>query len=70
MIDRALSAPGHGKGVVDGLNAVDKRFLRTCSSKLSCEFKLCGQYDLSDGLMDNDTQDKKSTVTDNMKKNI
>ena len=26
-IDRAIGAPGHGKDVVDGLNATDKRFL-------------------------------------------
>eukprot|EP00957_Ditylum_brightwellii_P161766 12316594-Ditylum_brightwellii.AAC.1 len=29
VIDHAVSAPGHGKVVVDGLNDVDKRFLRT-----------------------------------------
>eukprot|EP00957_Ditylum_brightwellii_P121214 9244277-Ditylum_brightwellii.AAC.1 len=29
MIDCAVGATGHGKDVVDGLNAVDKRFLRT-----------------------------------------
>ena len=28
VIDRAVGAPGHGKDVVDGLNAVDKRYLR------------------------------------------
>eukprot|EP00957_Ditylum_brightwellii_P159306 12126360-Ditylum_brightwellii.AAC.1 len=28
VIDHAVGAPGHGKDVVDGLNAVDKRFLR------------------------------------------
>ena len=27
IIDRGISAPGHGKGVVDGLNAVDKRYI-------------------------------------------
>ena len=27
-IDRAISAPGHGKDVVDGLNAVDKHYLK------------------------------------------
>ena len=68
VIDRAVSAQGHGKGVVDGLNAVDKRFLRTCSSKLSSDFKPCGLYDSSNDLMTNDTQDKKSTMTDNMDK--
>ena len=30
VIDRAVGAPGHGKGVVDGLNALDKMFL--CSA--------------------------------------
>eukprot|EP00957_Ditylum_brightwellii_P150252 11442402-Ditylum_brightwellii.AAC.1 len=29
VIDRAVGAPGHGKDVVDGLNAADKKFLRT-----------------------------------------
>eukprot|EP00957_Ditylum_brightwellii_P088640 6751581-Ditylum_brightwellii.AAC.1 len=28
MIDHTVGAPGHGIYVVDGLNAVDKRFLR------------------------------------------
>mmetsp|Transcript_86996 Transcript_86996/g.261346 ORF Transcript_86996/g.261346 Transcript_86996/m.261346 type:complete len:95 (-) Transcript_86996:587-871(-) len=27
-IDRAIGAPGHGKDIVDGLNAQDKVFLR------------------------------------------
>ena len=27
-IDREISAPGHGKDVVDGLNAVDKHYLK------------------------------------------
>ena len=27
VIDRAVGAPGHGKDEVDGLNAVDKRFI-------------------------------------------
>ena len=26
IIDRGISAPGHGKEVVDGLNAVDNRY--------------------------------------------
>ena len=30
-----VGAPGHGKGVVDGLNAVDKTFLRDYMSKIS-----------------------------------
>jgi hypothetical protein len=31
-IDRAIGTPGHGKDVVDGLNAIDKQFLqgKTC----------------------------------------
>ena len=27
ITDRGISAPGHGKEVVDGLNAVDKRYI-------------------------------------------
>ena len=27
IIDRGISAPEHGKDVVDGLNAVDKRYI-------------------------------------------
>ena len=27
VIDRGISAPGHGKEVVDGLNAVDKSYI-------------------------------------------
>ena len=28
VIDRAICAPGHGKSIIDGLNAVDKHYLR------------------------------------------
>ena len=28
VIDRAVCAPGHGKSIIDGLNAVDKHYLR------------------------------------------
>ena len=27
IVDRMIGAPGHGKDVVDGINACDKRFL-------------------------------------------
>ena len=27
IIDRGISAPGHGKEVVDGINAVEKRYI-------------------------------------------
>ena len=30
IIDRAIGAPGHGKDIVDGLNAVDKQYLKGC----------------------------------------
>ena len=30
VLDRAVDAPGHGKDVVDGFNAVQKRYLATC----------------------------------------
>eukprot|EP00978_Attheya_sp_CCMP212_P032801 scaffold129609_cov69-Attheya_sp.AAC.2 len=35
VIDRAVDTPGHGKDVVDGFNAVQKRFLTTCLRKTS-----------------------------------
>ena len=28
LIDRAIGAPGHGKSIIDGLNAVDKHYLK------------------------------------------
>ena len=30
VTDRDVDTPGHGKDVVDGLNAVQKRYLDTC----------------------------------------
>ena len=27
IIDRGISAPGHGKEVVDGINAIEKRYI-------------------------------------------
>ena len=34
VIDRGISAPGHGKEVVDELNAVDKRYIYQLMSKV------------------------------------
>ena len=34
IIDRGISAPGHGKEVVDGLNAVDKHYIYQLVSKI------------------------------------
>ena len=34
IIDMGISAPGHGKEVVDGLNAVDKRYIYQLMSKV------------------------------------
>ena len=34
IIDRGISAPEHGKEVVDGLNAVDKRYIYQLISKV------------------------------------
>ena len=34
IIDRGISVPGHGKEVVDGLNAVDKRSIYQLMSKV------------------------------------
>ena len=42
IIDRGISAPGHGKELVDGLNAVDKRYIYQLMSKV----QLPGQSDL------------------------
>ena len=30
FLDREIDTPGHGKYVVDGFNAVQKRYLATC----------------------------------------
>jgi hypothetical protein len=30
IIDLAISAPGHGKGRIDDINATDKQYLATC----------------------------------------
>ena len=30
ILDRAVDTPGHGKDVLDGFNAVQKRYLATC----------------------------------------
>ena len=38
IIDRVISAPGHGKEVVDGLNAIDKRYMY----QLMSTFQLTG----------------------------
>ena len=34
IIDRGISAPGNGKEVVDGLNAVDKPYIYQLMSKI------------------------------------
>ena len=34
MIDRGISAPGHVKEVVDGLNAIDKRYIHKLMSNV------------------------------------
>ena len=34
IIDCGISAPGHGKEVVDGINAVDKRYIYQLMSKV------------------------------------
>ena len=34
IIDLGISAPGHGKQVVDGLNAVDKRYIYQLMSNI------------------------------------
>ena len=34
IIDHAIDVPGHGKGEIDGFNAVDKCFLTQCMMRL------------------------------------
>ena len=34
VIDRMVNAPIHGKGIVDALNAVTKRYLRECMRRI------------------------------------
>ena len=34
IIDRGISAPGHGKEVADGINAIDKRYIYQLMSKV------------------------------------
>ena len=34
-IDRAISAPGHGKGIADGISGATKQFLKHSQMKLS-----------------------------------
>ena len=40
IIDRGISAPGHGKEVVDGLNAVDKRYIYQLMSKFQLPWSI------------------------------
>ena len=54
IIDRVISAPGHGKQVVDGLNAVDKRYIYQLMSKVQLP-----------GSVRFDSQIKIHTVTEN-----
>ena len=41
IIDRGISAPGNGKEVVDGLNAVDKRYLYQLMSNVQLPGSNC-----------------------------
>ena len=36
-IDRYIHAPGHGKGIVDGLNATTKRYLMQCMQNVDMD---------------------------------
>ena len=36
VIDRAIGAPGHGKSIIDGLNAVDKHYLKKVMCMSGC----------------------------------
>ena len=54
IIHRGISAPGHGKEVVDGLHAVDKRYIYQLMSKVQLP-----------GSVIFDSQIKIHTVTEN-----
>ena len=54
IIDRGISAPGHGKEVVDGHNDVDKRYIYQLMSKVQLP-----------GLVRFDSQIKMHTGTEN-----
>ena len=83
IIDQGISAPGHGKEVVDGLNAVDKRYIYELMStvKLPVSKKFDSQmqihtgnqkYDISlaEEIQQHLTKDhRKNSVFDQNKKN-
>ena len=54
IIDQGISVPGHGKELVDGLNAVDKRYIYQLMSKVQLH-----------GSVRFDSQIKMHTVTEN-----
>ena len=58
IIDRGISAPGHGNDVVNGLNAVDKRYIYQSMSTV----KLTGS-NLFDSLMQIHTGNQKDDVS-------
>ena len=58
IIDRGISVPGHGKEVVDGLNAVDKR----CINKLMSTVQLPGSK-IFDSKMQINTGTQKGDVS-------
>ena len=58
-IDRAISAPGHGKDVVDGLNAVDKHYLK----KIMNRPKIAQEYDLNIKKIRTDTMEGNEVVS-------
>ena len=54
IIDRGISVPGHGKEVVDGINAVDKNYIYQLISKVQVP-----------GSVRFDSQIRMHTVTEN-----
>ena len=51
IIDCGISAPGHEKEVVGGLNAVDKRYVHQLMSKVQLpgSFRFCSQIKIHTG---------------------
>ena len=56
MIDRGISAPGNGKDVVDGINAVDKSYIYQFLSnvQLPGSNRLYSQMKMQTGNQNND----------------
>ena len=60
-MDRAINAPGHGKNVVEGLNATEKRYLKGEMKLIS---KLESKYTANIGMLPSASKDVSITFAD------